>query len=481
MLKVDHPFSLVLFGASGNLARIKIYPALYYLALKGRLPADYAVVGFSRTRMSDGEFKSFVSDSVGADAGEVNEGVLKEFLNHLSYHAGGYDAPGDFIGLKNKLMNIEAGWPETVRLAYLSIPPSAFASTLKNICSGGISDPKKGFRCIVEKPVGQDLKSFEEIKTRLDACFKSEEIFILDHYLGKEAVRNVYYLRYANPVIERLLKNTLINNVQIVASESRGLDGRSGYFDAVGTLRDMFQSHLIEMASLLTMRLGDAGQMKASRLDAVRKFYIPPASDLSQIIFQGQYAAGAIGRKDRAGYRQETGISADSRTPTFAAMKLMTRSSRWEGVPFFLRSGKRLKAKETRITIEFQDSPPLLGAPDQRRNRLDIILQGEAGLKLHLQTKLGGSEPKFRPLVLEDPLVCMGDCLPEHSLLLLEAVNGHRQWFLDPEEVRACWHLIDPLQKFLQESSTPLHFYPAGSPYPREADEFIRHQGHEWF
>lgn len=492
MLRANYPFSLVLFGASGHLARIKIFPALYYLALKKRLPDSYTIVGFARTTMTDAGFKGEVAASVREHVPEVNAKVLEGLLEHVSYCAGQYDSIDDFNALAAHLKKLDGSSRDVVRLAYLSIPPLAFPSTLDNICKGGVhssslrsteqvsSTDNGRFRCIVEKPVGSNLQTFEEINAKVSTCFRPEEVYILDHYLGKEAVRNAYFLRYANPVIERLLKNTLISHVQITASEVNGLEGRAGYFDAVGTLRDMFQSHLIQIAALLTMRLtNDVNDLKAVRLDAVRKFYLPPAADLSEIVMQGQYGGGTINGKRVSAYTEEQGVATDSRTPTYAAVKLMSRSSRWEGVPFFLRSGKRLKEKETRIAIEFQDSPTLVGR-DENRNRLDIILQGEAGMKLYLKTKIGGSEPTFRPLIMEDPLVCMGDCLVEHSLLLLEAINGSRQWFLDPEEVRMCWHLIDPLQAYLDKPTTPLALYSSGSSGPKEADDFIARFGHCW-
>jgi glucose-6-phosphate 1-dehydrogenase len=481
MLKTDRPFSFVLFGASGHLAKIKIFPALYFLALKKRLPEQYNIVGFARTKMTDAEFRGTVEASIKEHVLEVNSKVLEDLLSHCFYHAGQYDSVQDFKKLTETLKKLEGTAKNIVRLAYLSIPPTAFAATLDNICAGGVHDKKIDFRCIVEKPVGHDLESFEQLNTKLTSCFKKEEVYILDHYLGKEAVRNVYYLRHANPVIERLLKNTLIDNVQIVASESAGLEGRAGYFDAVGTLRDMFQSHLIQIAALLTMRLvSDAKDLKAARLETIQQFYLPAAKNLSEIVMQGQYGAGTINGKEVKAYSAEDGIQKGSRTATYAAMRLMTHSPKLDGVPIFLHSGKRLKQKETRITIEFKDSPTLIGK-DEHRNRLDIILQGEAGMKLYLQTKLGGSEPKFRPLVMEDPLVCMGDCLVEHSLLLLEAINGSQEWFLDPEEVRTCWKIIDPLQQYLDKPKTPLYIYESGTAGPKEADEFIQKQGHEWF
>lgn len=490
MLKADHPFSLVLFGASGHLARMKIFPALYFLALKKRFPEHYSVVGFSRTPMTDATFREHVAAAVKENVLEVNAKMLEDMLQHFFYVSGQYDTASDFKTLAKKIDGLEKKekappsprlrWAG-VRLAYLSIPPSAFGSTLDHLSGGGVHDGKHEFRCIVEKPVGSDGKSFEELNAKLSKHFKPEEVYILDHYLGKEAVRNTYFLRHANPVIERLLKNTLISHVQITAAESAGLEGRAGYFDAVGTLRDMFQSHLIQIAALLTMRLvGDPKEIKPTRLDAIRKFYLPSATDLSELVVQGQYGPGKAGEKTLKGYREEEDVGKKSRTPTYAAMHLMTRSSRWDGVPIFMRSGKRLKEKETRIAIEFQESPTLVGKGGHR-NRLDIILQGEAGMKLYLQTKLGGSDPTFRPLTMEDPLVCMGDCLVEHSLLLLEAINGNQLWFLDPDEVRSCWRLIDPLQKYLDQPETPLAIYESGSKGPKEADEFIAKFGHGWF
>ncbi len=480
MLKADHPFSLILFGASGHLARIKIFPALYFLALKKRLPEHYNIVGFSRTKMTDSEFREHFASAVREHVLEVNDKVLSGLLEHVSYHAGQYDSVADFKALAAKLKIVEGSGAGLVRLAYLSIPPSAFAATVDNLCAGGVHNPAFGFRCIIEKPVGHDLDSFEALHEKLSSCFKPEEIYLLDHYLGKEAVRNVYYLRHANPVIERLLKNTLISNVQITASESAGLEGRAGYFDAVGTLRDMFQSHLFQITALLTMRLcSDSKEMKSARLDAIRKLYLPPAADFSEVVMQGQYAPGTANNVAVCAYQDEEAVMKSSRTPTFVAMRLLSRSSKLEGVPIFLHSGKRLKTKETRIAIEFQESATLVGK-NETKNRLDIILQGEAGMKLYLQTKLGGSEPKFRPLVMEDPLVCMGDCLVEHSLLLLEAIAGNQQWFLDPEEVRSCWRIIDPLQRYLDDKKTPLSLYESGVVGPKEADNFIAKFGERW-
>ncbi len=479
-LQTDTPFSFLLFGASGHLAKLKIYPALYVLALKKRLPKQYVILGYARSVMNDKEFRTLVKTSVEKEFAEVNAKVLEEFLSHVQYQSGQYDTKEDFDALSERLETLEKDWGERVRLAYLSVPPSAFGAIFENLCKSGIAKhPSSSFRCIVEKPVGHDLASFEDLRAHLLSCFKEEEIYLLDHYLGKEAVRNVYYLRYANPVLERMFKNTLIHHVEVVADEADGLEGRGGYFEGTGTLRDFVQSHLLEMCALLTMRIHEGGTLQESRFHALEQLYLPPARSLNEILFQAQYAAGTINGKLVAGYRDEQDISPDSRTNTFIALKLSSRISRWQGVPFYLRSGKRLAKKETRISVQFQ-MPHSVGEGGGP-NRLDIILQGEAGMRLHLQTKLGGAEPRFRPLIMEDPLVCVGDCLPEHAVLILEAIHGKKEWFLSFDEVRIAWRLMDPLQAHLDAPATPLALYPAGSEHPEGADKWIEHDGLKWF
>lgn len=438
------------------------------------------MMGFSRSDMNDESFRKLVSDAIHQHVLEVNEKVLEEFLTHVFYHQGAYDKKEDFVALDAKLDDIEKGWNGGVRLAYLSVPPTVFTDISKNLDEGGVTKGNAAFRVIVEKPVGTSLKTFEDIEKQLKTSFTDEQVYLLDHYLGKESVRNIYFLRHANPILERLFKNTLIHRVELTASEPAGLEGRAGYFEHTGTFRDMFQSHLLMMASLLTMRLMETEEsIGHSRRDALEQFYIPPASSLNDIVIQGQYTGGEVNGETVVGYKDENGIDKNSRTNTFTALKLLSRTSRWQGVPFYLRSGKRMSKKETRISIEFQEPHPV--GKNSTHNRLDIILQGEAGMKFFLQTKIGGSEPEYRPLIMSDPLVCMGDCLPEHSLLLLEAINGKNLWFLTFEEVRTAWKLIDPIQTHLEDPKTPLYGYAAGSHGPKEADEWLSTDGHTGF
>jgi len=477
ILTAPHPFTFVLFGASGNLAKLKLYPALFVLYQKKRLSDRFSIIGFARTGMNEEEFRAFVRDSIVSSVPSSTKKELDAFASHVFYQAGDYGNVADFKALHDRIADMEKGWDTPVRLAYLSIPPSVFVSVLHNLCESNIHDG--AFRCIVEKPVGHDAKSFEEIQRALTNCFREEEIYLLDHYLGKEAVRNVYYLRYANPILERILAHSLIHHVEITASESKGLEGRAGYFDIAGTLRDYFQNHMLLMAALLTMDLSEEDRMFGEhRLQAMQQFFLPPAKNLNDIILQGQYGAGMINGEMEIGYREEEGIVSTSRTNTFIAMKLMSKNKDWEGVPFFLRAGKRLQKRETRICIQFNDSHP--AGKNAAPNRLDIILQGEAGMKVYMQTKVGGTEPKFRPLVLSDPLEVTGDVLPEHGLLILEALHGKKQWFMTFEEVGTAWRLMDPPQAHLDDASTPLVIYPAGVSNPHEADEWIAKHGAQW-
>jgi glucose-6-phosphate 1-dehydrogenase len=479
MLQAKSDFSLIIFGASGHLAKLRIFPALYFMALKKRFPREFNIIGYARSAMDDAGFRTQFADAVKRNVEGVNERVLAELLAHVHYERGQYDDVAGFCSLAKRLNALEKNYgKDAVRVAYLSVPPPMFGSIARGLCEGGVhgtGEHGEHFRCIVEKPLGSEYRSAEDIQHQLLRCFQPEEIYLLDHYLGKEAARNIYYLRLVNPIVERVLKNTLITNVQITASESAGLEGRAGYFEAVGTLRDMFQSHMLELMALITMHLVERTQLKVARLEALKNIYVPPAANLSDVVVQGQYTAG----NGHHSYREEEGVAADSRTPTFAALKLMTRVPRWQGTPFYLRSGKCLAAKETRISFTYQNAYAMPNVAVEP-NRLEIILQGEAGMRIYLQTKQGGSEPLFRPLVLEDPLVCVGDCMDEHGLLLLEAINGKRDWFLDFEEVMTSWKLIDPLQAYLEKSDTPLAFYPAGSTGPKELEEWMKKEGHNW-
>jgi glucose-6-phosphate 1-dehydrogenase len=479
MLSAATPFSFILFGASGHLAKIKIYPALFVLAQKRKLPLQYSIVGYARSALTQTEFRQLVETSIRTHTTTIDEQILQEFLQHVHYCSGQYDSYEDFIGLRTQLEHIEQGWSSVTRIGYFSVPPTVFSSISHNICRSELGKAPITLRLIVEKPIGANLKTFKEVRKSLTSCFSHTELYLLDHYLGKEAVRNIYFMRYGNPILERILKNTLIHHIEITAMEAAGIEDRAGYFEHTGTFRDMFQSHMLMIISLLTMRLTNAmTDFRKVRLHALEQLYLPPATTLADIALQGQYGAGNIQSEPVKAYLDEKDVAPQSRTNTYAALKLMTRMSRFEGVPVYLRSGKRLPKKETRISIVFQESHDL-GA-GSAPNRVDIILQGEAGIRFHLQTKMAGLEPVFRPLLVTDPLIPMGDVLPEHGQLLLEVIHGNTDWFLTFEEVDIAWRLLDPIQTYLEKKSTPLHVYDAGTQGPEEAQDWIEQYNTTW-
>ncbi len=472
MISIKDPFSFMIFGASGHLAKIKLYPALYVLAAKKRLPKKFNIVGYSRSKFSQSEFHKRITDAVIAKHPNADTEILNELLQHCHYVSGQYDSEEDFKRLAAMVTELEGDWTEdSVRLGYFAVPPSVFGAISKNLCAGRVhrvGQKHKHFRCIVEKPIGSDFKTFKKIQKDLLGCFQPEEIFLLDHALGKDAVRNVYYLRVANPILETLLENSILHSVQISALESAGIGNRAGFYDSTGAFRDMFQSHLLMLMAMLTMERSNS-ELQTVLSDALQKAYLPPVADMDSLVLQGQYK----------GYTDENNVDDDSTTNTYACMKLMSRMANWEGVPFYLRSGKSLSKKETRISLRFFEKEHC-SSKGCTFNHLDIILQGEAGMNINLLTRISGTEDQYRPLVLSDPLESTGDALPEHAVLLAEAISYKQDWFLNFEDVATSWRLLDPVQDHLDKVDTPLHMYQPGTNGPVEADRWLENHGDQW-
>jgi len=471
MISIKDPFTFMIFGASGHLAKIKLYPALYVLAAKKRLPNNFNIVGYSRSKLSQKDFHARITDAVMAKHPDADKAVLHKFLQHCHYVSGQYNSEEDFKRLAGTITELEGNWTEdSIRLGYFAVPPIVFGDISRNLCAGGVHRTQHGkhFRCIVEKPIGSDFKTFKAIQKDLLGCFQPEEIFLLDHALGKDAVRNVYYLRVANPILETLLENSVLYSVQISALESAGIGSRAGFYDTTGAFRDMFQSHLLMLMAMLTMKRSN-GPLQTVLSGALKKVYLPPVANMDDLILQGQYK----------GYIDEENVNENSQTNTYACMKLMTRMEGWDGVPFYLRSGKSLSKKETRISLRFFEQEHC-STKSCTFNHLDIILQGEAGMKINLLTRISGTEDEYRPLVLSDPLESVGDALPEHAVLLAEAIAYKQDWFLNFDDVATSWQLLDPAQAHLDKKETILHMYKSGTNGPVEADRWLENHGDQW-
>lgn len=468
-----HPFTLVIFGASGSLAKLKLFPALYELQKEGRMPKDFCIVGYGRTAMTDAAFRRQFAAAVRKQESEVDQKSLDALLECVFYCTGGYDSREDFLALKQRFPEYETT-KRRVRMAYFSVPPSVFPPILEGLAQVDWGTPLSPLRLIIEKPFGYDLDSAKRLKKVLDSHFKSEQVFLLDHYLGKEAVSNLLSLRYANSILTDLLQREFVSNVQITAMEEKDIEGRANYFDQVGIVRDMLQSHLLQVLAYFAMfapleKTGEAIHQEKARV--LRSIFV---KDLHDSLVRGQYK----------GYTKEQGIPADSQTETYVALRVFLKHPLWKGVPFYIRSGKSLRRKWTGIVIEFKARRAQRATPGLPPNRLVIQIQPYEKIEFHLLTKLGAKTFDFHDLTTGRPIYCSGDCLTEHGRLLLDVIAGKQGLFLNFEEIFAAWKVIDPLQKSCdrqRHKHCELHPYLKGTDGPAAADALLKRDGFTWF
>ncbi len=476
----EKDFTLVIFGASGSLAKLKIFPAIYQLALEGRLQqVNYKIVGYARSAMSEADFRKVFADAVTEASEMVDEKVLESVLEHVSYFQGEYENEQDYTKLANYLVELEAGKKDVARIVYFSVPPAVFPAIIKNI-GAKLDNESNPVRLILEKPFGYDLSSAKELREHLK-LYNEEQLYLLDHYLGKEAVFNVLSLRYANSILTTLIKGKHIANIQITGFEPVGIEQRAGYFDHVGIFRDMIQSHLLQILAFLTMSLPMEINAETLMREKRHVFEDIKVVDPERFVVRGQYTAGVVDNEKVPGYLEEEGVAQDSQTETFAAVRLMIDNLRWHNVPIYLRSGKRVGQKWTAIVIEFKKHSLHQGEDDELdTNKLLIQLQPMEKIEFTLFTKVGGTDIAFREMTTGRPIYCSGDCLHEHGRLLLEVIRGNRLLFLSFEEVFAAWKVVDPIIEAFRTNKTPLYKYQAGTWGPKEADKLPREDGFEW-
>lgn len=466
-------FTIIIFGASGSLARLKLFPSLFELVKEGRMPKDFKIVGYSRTPMTHEAFREIVKESVLKVEKNASEKQLKIFLEQITYVSGAYDSAQDYETLKNHLGEVEK-IRDRIRLAYFSVPPSVFPDIFENLAATSLNTKKAKLRLIIEKPFGYDLKSAQKLKKQLEHYFDDEQIYLLDHYLGKEAVTNLLSLRIANSLLTHLLNKDFISNIQISALEEKDIEGRANYFDHVGILRDMVQSHLLQIVAYLTMyapKSKDAGAIHHQKAKVLKALQLGKPY---QNIVRGQYG----------GYSKEKGVAPKSQTETFAAMKLTMNHPLWENVPIYLRTGKCLKKKWTAVVLELKPHEVQKKNGNLQPNRIVIQLQPYEKIEFHLFTKLGGKTFDFHELTTGRPIYCSGDCIGEHGRLLLDAIRGEKALFLNFEEIFEAWKLMDKAQQWCDLESkqcADLHSYKCGSLGPKQADELLKKDGFTWF
>ena len=489
------PTCVVIFGASGDLAARKLLPALYNLAVDSLLPADFHLIGFGRKPIPDSEFRAqSAKDIAKFSRRDFRPEIWKRIEDHSSYQAGGYDEAAAFESLKAKIAAAEkhAGRPLQV-VFYVSTPPTVFDPILENLGRSGLASRHLGTplesKVIIEKPFGKDLKSAVHLNAVAARNFRESQIFRIDHYLGKETVQDLLVQRFANPIFEPLWNRRHVDHVQITVAEELGVGTRGGYYDGSGATRDMLQNHTMQLLALTAMeqpRSLSAEHIrdeKVKLLECVQALRLGPGGDA----VRAQYGEGLAGGERVPGYLSEKDIPADSATETFCALRLSIENSRWSGVPFYMRSGKRLARRVSEIAIQFKQPESGLFAGDARYdlspNRLVIQIQPDEGTTLVLNSKVPGLEPRTQPVRLSFRYATTyGSNTPEaYERLILDGIVGDRTLFIRGDETEASWRLFTPLlESWQQQGREGVETYSAGSWGPAGADALLAAHGHVW-
>jgi len=496
--RLPEPFVMVVFGASGDLTRRKLMPAIFQLWCQNHLPESAAIIGYSRSDKTDESFRTELCDSIRnkmpCHRGLIDDEAWEAFASRIFYQRGAYDSPDDFAALSKRIetLNAERNVPGNC-LHYLATPPEAFADILENIGRTSLArrgQPDPWARVVIEKPFGTDLQSARDLNRIARSVFDEDQIFRIDHYLGKETVQNIMVLRFANSIFEHAWCHDYIDHIQITAAESLGVGTRGGYYDRSGALRDMVQNHLMHLLCLVAMEPPSSLTAAAIRDEKVKVLKalrtIPPLCAASGVV-RAQYTAGTINGRNLPGYREADSVPADSRTETFVAFKAHVDNWRWSGVPFYLRTGKCLPRRCTEISIHFKDVPQVLfnrpPAGPLRPNVLTIRVQPDEGIALEFQAKVPGPAMNIKPLEMDFGYrESFGEAPPDaYQRLLLDAAVGDATLFTRSDEVEAAWQFVTPvIEGCSQDRADNVLQYAAGTWGPKEADELIEADGNHW-
>jgi len=474
--------TIVIFGASGDLTRRKLIPALYELHRKKRLPPETTIVGMSRTQYSHDQWREVLREATAAQVGpKLLPDLWDEFARRIYYYPGDVSRAEDFPGLNAFISSLEAE-KNTTRVYYLSLAPEFYECTVEHLGQAGMADETHApRRIVVEKPFGRDLQSARVLNAKIHEVFAEHQIYRIDHYLGKETVANVLVLRFANTIFEPIWNRRYVDHVQITAAENLPVGRRAAFYESAGILRDMFQNHLLQLLTLTAMEppsrvnADDIRDEKVKVLRAVRPF---TRADVAANTVRGQY------RK----YRDEPGVPPNSQTATFGVVKLSVDNWRWQGVPFYLRSGKAMSCRTTQIVIQFREPPHMMFEGGPRRiheaNRLVLQIQPAEGIQIHFQTKVPDAGMKMRLTDLDFNFreKFAGEMPEAYERLLLDVMMGDPSLFARADEVELAWNIVDPIQEAWDEGGPPqLELYEAGGWGPPYSEEWMQRQGREWF
>jgi len=477
--------NIVIFGASGDLTYRKLIPALYHLYSTEQLPDSFFILGVGRTAFSDDAYRASLSESM-LQLDGVDPEKLIIFTQHIYYLSIDTAAESDYAKLKTRLLGLYDQYDAPHNsLFYLATPPSLFEIIPKCLASQGLNDEMEGWkRIIVEKPIGYDLSSAIELDAQLHSYFQEPQIYRIDHYLGKETVQNLLVFRFANGMFEPLWSRNYIDYIEITGAEFLGVEDRGGYYDSSGALRDMFQNHLLQVLAMIAMEPPAAINADSTRDEVVKVLQsLQPISeaDLKQNLVLGQYTESNVWGDFLAGYRKENAVAPDSRTETFIALKLHINNWRWNGVPFYVRTGKRLPTRVTEVVIHFKKTPHPVFGEDAPANKLIIRIQPDEGIVMNFGLKKPGAGFNTEEVSMDFRYQDLGEIklLSAYERLLLDALNGDATLFARSDAVQACWKFVDPILKYQSEKHA-LYGYACGTWGPQEADDMLKRDDRQW-
>lgn len=488
------PCAVVIFGANGDLTKRKLMPALYRLAYDRRLPAGFAVVGNSRTAMSDDEFRAKMRASVAEflENSPFDEQLWEDFAQGLFYFAGDLDQPGAFAALQQRLADLERTRQTSGNvLFYLSTQPSLYEPAIEGLGRAGLQQGAGWRRIVIEKPFGHDLTSARHLNDVTHSVFDESQVYRIDHYLGKETVQNILAFRFGNGIFEPLWNRRYISHVQITAAESIGVEGRGAYYQEAGSLRDMIQNHLLQVMSTVCMEPPvhfAADAVRDERAKLLRSIHIMSPTEVDQRVVAGQYGPAKIGGQDVLGFRQEPGVSLEAQTDTYVAATFLVDNWRWAGVPFYIRTGKRLPKRVTDIAIQFYEAPhspftsPQEAAPRNAPNLLVLRIQPEEGISLRFLSKYPGEGMSLRPVSMDFNYgSSFGTRSPTaYETLLLDAMVGDATLYTRQDMVDASWCVVQPILDRWAAQTHSFPNYEAGTWGPAAAEEMLAQRGHHW-